>query len=347
LQPITDEYAVRSRSKLAIDIHAHAIIPEAEAIARSDPGWARANELAVVASGRESAERNRQLMATVYKPKFGDLDARLRAMDAMRIDVQAVSLAPFYHYWAGRELAQKIVAAANQGLAAMCARRADRLVGIGTLSMQHLDLAVAQLDHAVHSLGLKGAIISTAVNDSELADPKYDPLWRKAEELDALIFMHPAGCPLGTRLAPYYLSNLIGNPADTTIALAHLIFGGVLDRFPKLKLCAAHGGGYFPFYVSRFDHGWKVRPEAHTCREAPSHYLRRIFFDSLVYSPEQLELLVRRAGASQVAIGSDYPFDMGVEDPLERLDAVAGLSAQERCAIRGENAATLLSLNSA
>jgi predicted TIM-barrel fold metal-dependent hydrolase len=199
----------------------------------------------------------------------------------------------------------------------------------------------------MRSLKLKGAIISTHVNNWEVADPKYDRLWSKAQELGALMFMHPAGCTLGERLSPYYLSNLIGNPADTTIALAHLVFGGVFDRFQRLKLCAAHGGGYFPFYVSRFDHGWTVRPEAHTCREAPSRYLNRIWFDSLVYSPEQLEFLIRRAGADRVVIGTDYPFDMGVEDPVERLDEVAGLSASEREAIRGKNAAGLLNLSGA
>ncbi|MHB8381604.1 MAG: amidohydrolase family protein [Candidatus Binataceae bacterium] len=335
---------MKSNSNPAVDIHAHAIIPQAEAIARSDPGWARANELAAIASGPASAEYNRKLMATEYRTKFADLEVRLSAMDAMGIDVQAVSLAPIYHYWAGPELARKIAASANEGLATLCARRPDRLAGLGMLSMQHPDLAVEQLEQAIIGFGLKGAIISTAVNDSELADPKYDALWAKAEELEALVFVHPAGCPLGARLAPYYLSNLIGNPADTTIALAHLIFGGVFDRFPKLKLCAAHGGGYFPAYVSRFDHGWTVRPEAHTCREAPSQYLRRIWFDSLVYSPAQLELLVRRAGASQVVIGTDYPFDMGVGDPLERLAAATGLSGAEQAAIRGENAARLLKL---
>ncbi|MGC1677670.1 MAG: amidohydrolase family protein [Candidatus Binataceae bacterium] len=336
----------RSNSHIAIDIHAHAIIPQSETIARTDPGWARANKLAALATGAESAEYNRKLMATVYRAKFAGVDSRLSAMDAMGIDVQAVSLAPIYHYWADIELARKIVASANEGLAELCARRPDRLVGLGMLSMQHPDLAVEQLDRAVRGLGLKGAIISTAVNESELADPRYDPLWTKAEELDALIFMHPAGCPLGARLAPYYLSNLIGNPADTTIALAHLVFGGVFDRFPRLKLCAAHGGGYFPFYVSRFDHGWSVRPESHTSRELPSSYLRRIWFDSLVYSPEQLEFLVRRAGASQVVIGTDYPFDMGVDDPLERLGAAAGLSENDRLAIRGDNAERILNLES-
>ena len=337
---------MRPTNNISIDIHAHAIIPESEAIARSDPGWARAGEMAALDTGRASADHNRTLMTTVYRSKFADVEVRLRAMDALGIDVQAVSPAPLYHYWAGRELASKIVASANQGIAALCARRPDRLVGIAMLSMQLPDLAVEQLEHAMRTLKLKGAIVSTHVNDSELADPEYDPLWSKAEELGALIFMHPAGCTLGERLSPYYLSNLIGNPADTTIALAHLVFGGAFDRFPRLKLCAAHGGGYFPFYVSRFDHGWTVRPEAHTCRDAPSRYLNRIWFDSLVYSPEQLEFLVRRAGAGQIVIGTDYPFDMGVEDPLERLDAVAGLSATERAAIRGENAARLLDLGS-
>ncbi|HYK66028.1 MAG TPA: amidohydrolase family protein [Patescibacteria group bacterium] len=331
--------------QIAIDIHAHAIVLESEAIARSDPGWARVNEAAAVAAGRASTDHNRTLMTTVYRAKFAGVDVRLRAMDAMGIDVQAVSPAPLYHYWAGRELTSKIVASANDGIAALCAQRPDRLVGLAMLSMQYPDLAVEQLDHAMRTLQLRGAIISTHVNDSELGDPKYDQLWSKAEQLGALMFMHPAGCPLGERLSPYYLSNLIGNPADTTIALAHLVFAGVLDRFPRLKLCAAHGGGYFPFYVNRFDHGWKVRPESHTCRDAPSRYMSRIWFDSLVYSPEQLEFLVRRAGAAQVVIGTDYPFDMGVEDPLERLDAAAGLSEVDRTAIRGANASRLLNLS--
>lgn len=333
-------------NQISIDIHAHAIIAESETIARSDPGWARANEAAAVEAGRASTDHNQTLMRTVYRPKFADVEVRLRAMDAMGIDVQAVSPAPLYHYWAGRELAGKIAASVNEGISGLCARRPDRLVGLAMLSMQYPDLAVEQLDHAMRTLKLKGAIISTHVNESELGDPKYDPLWHKAEETGALMFMHPAGCTLGERLTPYYLSNLIGNPADTTIALAHLVFGGVFDRFPRLKLCAAHGGGYFPFYVSRFDHGWEVRPEARTCRDSPARYLNQIWFDSLVYSPEQLEFLVRRAGASQIVIGTDFPFDMGVENALERLNVATGLSEAERTAIRGENAARLLNLDS-
>ena len=128
-------------------------------------------------------------------------------------------------------------------------------------------------------------MVSTAVNGAELAAPQHLPFWAKAEELGALVFIHPMGCSLGERLVPFYFSNLIGNPAETTVALAHLIFSGVFDRFPRLKVCAAHGGGYLPFYSARFDHGWRVRPEPHPCRLAPSEYLKRIWFDSLVIRP--------------------------------------------------------------
>ncbi len=152
------------------------------------------------------------------------------------------------------------------------------------------------------------------------------------------------GCSLGARLTPYYLSNVVGNPTETTLALAYLIFAGVLDRHPRLKICAAHGGGYFPFYIGRFDHGWRVRPEAHTCEHPPSAYLRRIWFDSLVYTAQQLEFLIRKAGASHIVIGTDYPFDMGVDDPLARLDAITSLSREDSAAVRGANAVRLLNI---
>jgi aminocarboxymuconate-semialdehyde decarboxylase len=191
---------------------------------------------------------------------------------------------------------------------------------------------------------LRGVIVSTAVDGFEIADPRYEPFWSKAEELGAFVLVHPMGCSLGARLRRYYLSNVIGNPTETTLALAHLIFGGVFDRHPGLRLCAAHGGGFFPFYTGRFDHGWRVRPEARTCQHPPSEYLSRIWFDSLVYTTQSLEHLIRRAGAEQVMLGTDFPFDMGVDDPRARLDAVGGLSAAERQAILGGNAARLLKL---
>jgi aminocarboxymuconate-semialdehyde decarboxylase len=330
---------------LAIDIHAHALVEGVEAAVRVKPGWRHEMEQGARLTGEASLQHNRKLMANQWMPGLTRLETRIAAMDRMGIDVQTVSVAPTqYHYWADRDLGEQLVSIANERIAETCAARPDRLVGLGTVALQHPDLAVSQLDHAVRVLGLKGVIVSTAVNGAELADPRHLPFWSKAEELGALVFIHPMGCSLGERLVPFYFSNLIGNPAETTVALGHLIFSGIFDRFPKLKVCAAHGGGYLPFYSSRFDHGWRVRPEAHTCSLAPSEYLKRIWFDSLVYTPEHLEFLIKQAGPSQVLLGTDFPFDMGIDDPIARLDAIGSLSDAERLAVRGGNAAILLGL---
>jgi aminocarboxymuconate-semialdehyde decarboxylase len=330
---------------LAIDIHAHALIEDVEKLVRGQAGWRREIEMAARVTGAASLERNRQLMANDWQPALTSVEKRIAAMDRMTVDIQTVSVVPSqYHYWADRDLAERIVATANQEIAKICAQRPDRLVGLGIVALQHPDLAVAQLQGAVGELGLKGVMVSTAVNGAELADPRNLPFWSTAEELGALVFIHPMGCSLGERLTPFYFSNLIGNPAETTVALAHLVFSGVFDRCPRLKVCAAHGGGYFPFYSARFDHGWRVRPEAHSCRLAPSEYLKRIWFDSLVYTPEQLGFLIEQVGPSQIVLGTDFPFDMGVDDPVARLDLITALSGADRAAICGGNAAKLLGI---
>jgi aminocarboxymuconate-semialdehyde decarboxylase len=330
---------------LAIDIHAHALIGEVEHIARSQARWRGEAEEASRLAGKPSSEHNQLLMQTAYLSALTRVEARIAAMDAMRIDVQAVSPVPSqYHYWANRDAAEKIVAAANDGIAAICESHRNRFVGLGSVAMQYPELAADQLEHAIAELGLKGVIISTAVNGSELADPRFEVFWAKAEALEAVVFIHPMGCSLAERLTPFYFSNLIGNPTETTVALAHLIFNGVFDRYPNLKVVAAHGGGYFPFYSARFDHGWHVRPESHTCADPPSTYLKRIWFDSLVYTPAQLQLLIERAGPSQVVLGTDFPFDMGMDDPNRHLESVVDLSDSDREMIRGGNAARLLNL---
>jgi aminocarboxymuconate-semialdehyde decarboxylase len=330
----------------AIDMHAHTIMPEIEALVRGKQGWREDHEQRASFASAASAEHNRHLNETLYRPRFASLDNRLALMDQEGVDIQAVSTAPTANYWyfAGRDLAPQVVEINNRTIAEMCQKKPDRLIGLGIVSLQHPDLAVTQLEHAMGDLKLRGIITSTLVGGKDLADPSFEPVWAKAEELGAVIFIHPAGCAIDGRLTSYYLSNVIGNPLETTIALTHLIFSGTLDRHPRLKIVAAHGGGYLPFYTHRFDHGWKVRPEAHTCRLAPSEYLRRIWFDSLVYQPDLLANLIKRVGASQVVLGTDYPFDMGVENPRECLAAVPGLSNQEIDAITGGNAAGLLGL---
>lgn len=313
-----------------VDVHAHALSP-------------RLVEL--TASHREAANpHNEHLMRTRYKPAFESLEARLETMDRQGIDIQVVSHMPNFAYWADRDLAQEIVDAANTHIAELCARQPQRLVGLGLVCLQHPELAARQLETGVASMGMKGAEIATRVNDMELDDERLEPFWSAAEQVGALIFMHPAGSTLGQRLARYYLSNVIGNPLDTTIALSHLIFGGVLERHPRLKLCAAHGGGYLPSYIPRSDHGYEVRPEAQVIPHPPSYYLRRVFVDALVYKPENVAHLVRELGASQLVLGTDYPFDMGEDRPLDVLSAVDGLSNEDRERIKSRNALQLLGM---
>jgi aminocarboxymuconate-semialdehyde decarboxylase len=264
-------------------------------------------------------------------------------MDRMGLDVQVVSPAPTeYHYWAEPELAADVCGALNEGVAAHVAAAPERLVGLGMIALQHPDLAAEQLRVAVRGLGLRGAMISTNVEGRDLSDQRLTPVWRAAEELGAVLFLHPWGCTLGARLDRSYLYNVVGNPTETTLALSHLIFGGVLDRHTGLRICAAHGGGYLPHYPGRADHAHRAREDSRTCVRAPSEYLRDLRYDTVVHDPLTLRHLIDRVGAGRVVLGTDHPFDMGLDDPLGLLDAVPGLTPEERDAVVGDNAERLL-----
>ncbi|SHN46742.1 amidohydrolase family protein [Cryptosporangium aurantiacum] len=326
----------------AIDVHAHLAVPAVDALIDGHPGLARQRQIDAATLGPASLAVNVEQIAALG-PRLVDLDTRLAAMDAARVDVQAVSAVPLPHAWAPPDLADRIVAATNEGVAAYCAKEPARLIPIGTVSLQHPSLVVAQL-RAAADLGLRGVQISTAAGpDRELDDPSLADFWAAAEELGLAVLIHPWGCTLGERLNAYYLFNSVGNPTETALALSRLLFSGVLERHPGLRIWSAHGGGYLPSYVVRADHAWAARPDARTTAEPPSALLRRTFVDSLVYTPEQLRHLVAVMGSSQVTLGSDYPFDMGVDDPVDRLEA-AGFDAATTDAIRGGNAARLLGL---
>jgi aminocarboxymuconate-semialdehyde decarboxylase len=240
--------------------------------------------------------------------------------------------------------------AANRAIADLVTARPDRLLGLGLVPLQHPDLCVEALEDAVLAHGLAGVEISShapAVTEPaagrrgiELSDERLDPFWARAEQLGAVVFLHPFGCTLDERLDRFYLSNTVGQPVENAVALSHLVFGGVLDRHPGLRIVAAHGGGYLPTYLGRSDHAWRVRPEARGCRDLPSSYLSRIWFDSLVHTPDALRRLIEVVGADRVLLGSDYPFDMGVEDPVAHL-AAAGLPADQTAAVAGGNAVRL------
>jgi aminocarboxymuconate-semialdehyde decarboxylase len=337
---------IRTHKHFTIDLHAHLLTPTVEPLVADCPQKKGEPEMMLRTQGADSVKHNVQKMLPNAFRKMTSLEERLRDMDAMGVDVQVLSPSPNqYYYWAEPDLAKEIVRVQNEHVAATCATNPERFYGLGTIALQHPELSVEQLIHAVKTLGLKGVEISTAVNGLDLADAKFEKFWAKADELGCVVFIHPLGSSLGERVNQFYLTNMIGQPLETTIALSNLIFGGVLDRNPKLKIVAAHGGGYLPAYIGRSDHGYKVRPEASGIQKKPSEYLKQIYFDSLVYSPEQLKNLIAQVGVSQIVVGTDYAFDMGDYDVHELLDAVTNLSEEERAQILGGNAARILEVN--
>jgi aminocarboxymuconate-semialdehyde decarboxylase len=276
------------------------------------------------------------------------LDQRLAAMDTQRVDMEVLSVNP---YWYGKpvELAREMVRITNAEMAAFCAAHADRFAGFAGLTLQAPEIAVAELELAMKTQGLKGAAIGGNVAGVDFADPKFHPVWAKAEELGATLFIHPQGTPqLNPRFAGNgWLANTIGNPLDTTIALAKLILEGTLDRFPKLKVLAAHGGGYLPSYADRMDHACMVNPNecnpGITLRKRPSEYMRDIWVDSLVFSPEAIRHLAAVCGSDRIVLGSDYPFPWQMA-PVDHILACDSLSDAEKEAVLCGTAAKLLDL---
>ena len=345
--PRVDAALSGSRKRtLTIDCHCHVMTPAVESLVTGRPQKQNEPALMLKAMGEASVAHNNTVMLPQALPKLTRLEDRLSDMNAMGVDIQVLSPSPTqYYYWADRELAEELVRVQNDHIAAICEQHPERFVGLGTLALQHPELAAAQLEHAMRRLGLKGVEISTSVNGEELDAARLAPFWQRADELGAIVFIHPFGTTLGERVNTHYLSNIIGQPLETTIALSHLIFGGVLDRHPGLKILAAHGGGYLPSYCGRTNHGHAVRPEAQAgAQRQPVEYLRKMWFDTLVYEPEALRHLVEVVGISQVVVGSDYPFDMGHYDPHGLLAATPGLDEGQIAAILGRNAAALLGL---
>jgi predicted TIM-barrel fold metal-dependent hydrolase len=279
---------------------------------------------------------------------FIDLKQRLAGMDAQAVDMEILSINPFW-YDKERNLAAQIVKIQNERLAEFSAAHSDRFAAFASLTLQAPDLAVQELEIAVKKQGLKGAAIGSAVNGVAFSDPQFHAVWAKAEELGVPLFIHPRGIPeLGKRLAGNgWLDNAIGYPFDTTLALSHLIFEGTLDRFPGLKVIAAHGGGYLPSYADRTDHACMVAPKR--CdpeiklKKKPTEYLKQIYFDSLVFTPEAIRHLAAQVGASQIILGSDYPYPWQL-GPVDHIFASTSLSDDEKADILGRTAAKLFNL---
>ena len=319
---------VQGKRIRTVDVHSHCIFREATALLGD-----RAPPIAKIRNADEA---------------FLGVEERIRAMDAMAIDMEVLSINPF---WFGieRDLAAKVVQLQNEKLAELCASKPDRFAAFASLTLQDPSLAVQELETAVKKQGLKGAAIGDQVAGTEFSDPKFNPVWAKAEELGAVLFIHPQGvAELNNRLKGNgWLTNTIGNPLGTTIALQHLIFEGTLDRYPGLKVIAAHGGGYLGSYAPRSDHACFVAPtfcDANIkLKKQPTEYLKQLYFDALVFTPEALRHLVAQVGASQVMLGSDHPY-IWEQHPVDHVFATAALSDAQKAAILGGNAARLFNL---
>jgi aminocarboxymuconate-semialdehyde decarboxylase len=333
---------VRPKST-TVDIHSHVAIPQATAFVKPHL------DMATIPLAHFSNAETRALARKQdedVRPRITGYDERLADLDAMGIDVQLVMPPPNQcFYTVPLDVAVKAARMVNDGLAEYVARKADRFVALGTVPLIDGAEAAKELERCVTSLGMKGAEILTNVAGRELSEPDYAPFWQKAEALGALVVIHPNGFTDAKRLTRFYFNNVIGNPLDTTIALHYLIFDGVLERHPNLKILAVHGGGYLPAYSGRIDHAWGARSDAHgELPQPPTSYLKKIYFDTVVFTPHQLAELVRLYGADHVVMGTDYPFDMADYDPIGHVASADNFDAATIAAIAGGNARKLLGI---
>lgn len=276
----------------------------------------------------------------------GNYDERFADMDAMGVDMQLVMPPPpqLYHTVA-LEHAVPAAQMINDGVAEFVAKHPDRFIPTGTVPMQDGSEAAKELERCMKTLNFKGVEILTNVAGRELSEPAFAPFWKKAEELGALVIIHPNGFTEGKRLSRFYFNNIIGNPFETTLALHYLIFDGVLERHPKLKIFAMHGGGYLGGYSGRIDHAWGARSDCQAdLPKPPTEYLKQVYFDTVVFTPLQLETLVKTFGADRIIMGTDYPFDMLEHDPIGHIASVESFDETMRAALAGGNAKKMLGM---
>jgi aminocarboxymuconate-semialdehyde decarboxylase len=277
-------------------------------------------------------------------PRGGwEVERRFKDMDAADVDVHVLSATPqTYLYNEEASLGVATSALQNDAIAALVKTHPERFMGIATLPMQAPEHAADELTRAVHTLGLRGAMIGSNVNGKNLDDPALEPVWAAAAELGAFMLIHPTNVAGADRLRSYYLNNLIGNPLDTTIAAACLVFGGVMERHPKLNVLLVHGGGFVPYQAGRWAHGWKVRPEPQVhVKRSPEPWLGRFYYDTILHAKPQLEFLVASTDASRVLLGSDYPYDMGTGECVRQVRALLVPDEDKDAILRG-NAVRLL-----
>jgi aminocarboxymuconate-semialdehyde decarboxylase len=330
------------RRPFCIDVHCHVHYPPADEMVKHvatpdrEPATRFANELSRATNGKQM-ENVRVCLTSV--------EQRLRDMDKMGVDVQAISCSPFqFRYWLDPELGARAARAVNEHLADIVAQHPTRFVALANVPLQAPEAAAEELRYCVKTLGFRGVEIGTNVAGQEISRGR-DPFWQTVQDLDVMVFMHPNGFTGGERLGDHYFINVIGNPLDSTVAVGHLVFDGVLERFPRLKVVVAHGGGYVAHYPARMDHAWEARPDTRAVlKRSPRRSLAKLYFDTIVFDREQLRHLVNLWGADHIVVGTDYPYDMGWYDPRGFVGGSDFLKEADRAKIMALNAAKLLKI---
>jgi aminocarboxymuconate-semialdehyde decarboxylase len=327
----------------AIDVHAHVIVPEVYAVAAEHNIF---SELPTDPGVTDEMRGKIKDRAGMVLGRMSDVSERIAKMDAMGIDVQVLS-ASLVHQgleWANAQTSLRLARTTNDWIAKAVAGAPGRFIGLGTLPLHVPALAVAELERCVRELPLKGVAISTTAGGMELGDGALRPFWAKAEELGAVVYIHPGG-NRDRRFKRYHLWNSVGQAFEEAMAVSSLMYDGVLESFPRLKICISHGGGYMPYYMGRIDRNYIEKANTRVnMSKPPIDYLRMLYFDSCVYERPVLQHLVDKVGADRVVLGSDYP--VGETKPIEFVTDTASLSAAQKESIVSTNAAALLGLAS-
>jgi len=325
-----------------IDIHAHIIVPEITLDRKPAETW---RPKVTWEDGRQIVEFGGKRINSALR-EFVSIETILEEQDKAGVDI--VVLTPWsslFFYDADLESALQANQIQNDALAKLAAENGARVAALGTVPMQNSDAAVNELKRVVNDLGLPGVEIGTNVNGTYLGDPLFRPFWKAAEELGALVQIHPVSGLGGKTRGEYYLWNAYANPAETALTSAHMIMSGLMEEHPDLNICLFHGGGHLPYQIGRLDRAFEMRPEARQRISAPpSSYLKRFYFDTVTHSSQALAFLVQLVGVSQLMLGSDYPFDMGYDRPAELVQGLEVLGPAEKLAVQGGNARRLLNL---
>ncbi|WP_138418127.1 amidohydrolase family protein [Aquibacillus sediminis] len=326
-----------------IDMHSH-FIPEKfiKEIKKANSPF----QADLVTKGGKPFIQHEQGYIYPYLDSFYDEGVKLREMNEKEIGVTVLSTAPpLFYYWADKDVAHYAAQLVNDEVASFVKKNPTRFRAMATVPMNDVELACQELDRVVREYGIKAVEIGSHIEGKLLTDKEYYPFFKKAEELGVMVFIHPYYIGSKNNLEKYYLTNLIGNPLDTSVTIAHMIFSGFTQRFPFLNVCFAHGGGYIPYQIGRLEHGYKVReePKADGLKQSPTEVLKKFYFDSITFNKQSLEFLVDLVGSEKVLMGSDYPFDMGDPQPVQTIHSL-GIEVSDKNKILSQNVQDLLDI---